>query len=131
MNSSRRRSTMNKLAMLLGSLCCLSATSAHALKCDHRLVSLGESKTEVWSECGVPDTTDSRVIYRAVPVDAAPFYDPTHAPFYDAAHIVRAVTYLPVIIEVWTYNFGPQRFLQELSFEDGRLVEIRALERGY
>src|SRR5262245_10396401 len=114
---------MKKLVVLLGSLWCLTAIPAYALQCGNRLVSPGESKTDVWHRCGDPETTDWRVIYRAVPVAAPLFSDPRYPS--------RAVTYVPVVIEVWTYNLGPQRFIQELSFEEGRLIEIRSLGYGY
>src|SRR5262245_54304732 len=44
----RGRPPMKKLVMLLGSLWCLSAIPAYALQCGNRIVSLGESKTDVW-----------------------------------------------------------------------------------
>jgi hypothetical protein len=38
---------------------------------------------------------------------------------------------VPVNVEEWLYNFGPQYFMQLLRFENGRLVEIRNLGYGY
>ena len=36
-----------------------------------------------------------------------------------------------VQIEEWVYNFGPQRFMQLLRFEDGRLKQIQDLASGH
>jgi hypothetical protein len=36
-----------------------------------------------------------------------------------------------IIVEEWVYNFGSSRLQQYLRFENGRLMEIRNLERGY
>lgn len=36
-----------------------------------------------------------------------------------------------VIIEEWIYNFGSSRIQQSLRFENGKLMDIRNLGRGY
>jgi hypothetical protein len=38
---------------------------------------------------------------------------------------------VPVPVETWTYNLGPQKLMRQLRFEDGVLVWIRTLEHGY
>jgi len=91
---------------------CLGATLRESLGVS------GRAPSRCLVKCGEPDTTDRRVTYR-VPAD------------YDAFGIPRLLSYIPVVIDVWVYNFGLQRFMQELSFEDGRLVDIQSLEYGY
>ena len=109
---------MRLLTMLALCLLCLDVAFAHALRCGNRLVSAGEPKLTVWQKCGEPTATDSYVTYRALP-------SPT-------PHSAGTSTvYVPVVIEVWVYNFGPQRFQQALSFEEGRLTAIRPLGYGY
>jgi hypothetical protein len=34
-------------------------------------------------------------------------------------------------IEVWTYNFGPDRLIERIWFEDGVVVNIESLGYGY
>jgi len=99
-------------------LVCLGTVPAWALRCGNRLVDLGEPSAAVLQKCGTPDTMERRVIYRVLP-DA------------DAFGSVRSLVYVPVVIDVWVYNFGRQRFMQEFSFEDGRLVDIQSLGYGY
>ena len=106
------------LAVVLFFLVCLGTVPAWALRCGNRLLSPGEPQAAVLSKCGTPDTTDRRVIYR-------------EQPEYDAFGFPRATVSVPVVIDVWVYNFGPQRFMQELSFEDGRLIGIQSLGYGY
>ncbi len=106
------------LAVLLFFLVCLSTIPAWALRCGNRLVSLGEPQTAILYKCGAPDTTDRRVTYRVLSDN-------------DSFGVVRPLVYIPVVIDVWVYNFGPQRFMQELSFEDGRLIDIESLGYGY
>jgi hypothetical protein len=36
-----------------------------------------------------------------------------------------------VAIEEWVYDFGTRRFLQHLTFEQGRLVRVESGERGH
>ena len=38
---------------------------------------------------------------------------------------------IEVAVEIWTYNFGPDRLMQRLKIEDGVVVEIRTLGYGY
>jgi hypothetical protein len=35
-----------------------------------------------------------------------------------------------IVIDEWTYDFGPQKFVQHLIFEQGRLVFVVAGHRG-
>jgi Protein of unknown function (DUF2845) len=106
------------LAVFLFFLVCLSTVPAWALRCGNRLVSLGEPQTAILYKCGEPDTTERRVTYRALSDK-------------DSFGVVRSLVYIPVVIEVWVYNFGPRRFMQEFSFEDGRLIYIQSLGYGY
>jgi len=106
------------LAAFVLILVCVSSAPAWALYCGHRLVSPGETQTTVWYKCGAPDTTTWQVHYRAVRE-------------VDAFGTVQTTAYVPVVVEVWVYNFGPRRFLQEFSFEDGRLIGIEPLGYGY
>jgi hypothetical protein len=109
---------MRTLIMLALCLLCLDVASAQALRCGNRLVSAGEPKLTVWQKCGEPEATDWYVTYRLV---RGPERYPATTP----------PVYVPVVIELWFYNFGPQRFQQELSFEEGRLIGIRPLGYGY
>jgi hypothetical protein len=38
--------------------------------------------------------------------------------------------WVSVRIDVWIYDFGPQRFMEELTFENGILRQLRTLGRG-
>jgi hypothetical protein len=44
----------------------------------------------------------------------------------------RYVTaYDSVPVEIWTYNFGPQRFVQRITIEGGRIKRIESLGYGH
>ena len=36
-----------------------------------------------------------------------------------------------ILIEEWTYNLGPTRFIRYLIFENGRLVDIKTGDYGF
>lgn len=72
---------------------------------------LRNSKTEIMFKCGEPYFKDSREEYRVDSVKG----------------INRRTT---IIVDEWTYNFGPTRFLRIITFENGQLVNIRQGERG-
>jgi hypothetical protein len=79
-----------------------------ALRCGNLLVSEGDIRSEVFAKCGEP--TD-RTLY------------------YEERKTGRITTVIP--IEVWIYNFGVQNFVYFLTFENGRLIDIRTGGYGY
>ena len=98
----------------------LTAQSAQALRCGRYVIARGDHKIEVLKKCGEPTLADSWEEYRIVPV-----YDP-----YLDQYIVDQVG-RTVRIDEWTYNFGRQKLMQKLLFEDGELEKIEALGYGY
>ncbi len=94
----------------------LLAPSSHALRCGSQIVSRGEHQIEVERACGAPLRIDQRVTY--------PYRLLSDRPF------VVDVFEIPVLVEEWIYDFGAQRFMQLLRFENGRLVDIETLEKG-
>jgi Protein of unknown function (DUF2845) len=93
-----------------------------AFHCNGKFVSVGDSTEEVISKCGSPTSyevwTEERLVRKVIRDNW------TGTPFV-----------VPRIIEVpyaqWTYNFGPNRFIQYLTFEEGRLIKIESGSYGY
>jgi Protein of unknown function (DUF2845) len=102
--------------MLVGVLC-LSAAPAHALRCGKRLVRVGDSTAKVLRICGEPESRDARVVYRIL-----------HEK--NSEHPARDSVYIPILIEEWVYDFGPNRFRQQLHFEEHILRHIQPLGYG-
>ncbi|MGZ5619898.1 MAG: DUF2845 domain-containing protein [Methylobacter sp.] len=102
--------------VLVLSLCCLD--SAFAMRCGHNLVIEGDYKNDVIARCGEPDSieTHTEVVGRTI-----------HFPF----RTLDLQEYVEIQVEEWIYNLGPFRFKQYLRFENGVLVEIKSLGRGY
>ncbi|HEY8036453.1 MAG TPA: DUF2845 domain-containing protein [Methylobacter sp.] len=92
--------------------------TAFAMRCGHNLVIEGYYKDQVIALCGQPESIEAHteVVSRTI-----------HFPFrtLDLQH------YEEIQVEEWIYNPGPFRFKQYLRFENGVLVEIKSLGRGY
>lgn len=85
----------------------LPEAGAGTLRCDGSLVRTGDRKFEVREACGEPDVV---------------------VPLYS----VPTAQYGPVVTrEEWQYNFGPQRLVRFMRFQDGRLVQIRSGRSGF
>jgi len=75
------------------------AQSDDGMQCGNRLVTLGDTKADVFLKCGEPALRETPRVLGA-----------------------RAV----IIVEEWTYNFGPGRFLRILTFQNSVLRSIKA-----
>jgi hypothetical protein len=95
--------------------------SDDSLRCQNRIIMLGESMYDVQALCGPPDFTDRRVTQRAAlrPNRFCPV----------GARCPGVVETVEVTIDEWTYDFGRTRFIHYLLFEDGKLVAVR--QGGY
>jgi hypothetical protein len=103
----------------LAVLTVVDATPAQALRCGTRLVHEGDTPSQVRNLCGEPSDvvttteTRTRTVHRRV-----------------AGVVVSDTVSVEVRVVRWVYNFGPQRFMRRLVFEDGQLVDIEELGRG-
>jgi hypothetical protein len=113
-----------KLHWLLASLSCIGlanvALADDSLRCDSRLVSVGDGKDKVRALCGEPTSVNPAGVVRS----GGYVYGP-----YDYSYF--GPTWAEVPVEVWTYNFGSSRLLRKLRFIGDGLVEIRSEGYGY
>ena len=79
--------------------------------CRPEELNVGLDRYTVWAKCGEPLVKDQRVEKRV--------RGNKHA---QDVHYVN--------IDEWTYNFGTQRFMRLLRFENSRLIEIEEIGRG-
>jgi hypothetical protein len=112
------------LALLVGTI--LGAHSAHAdsMRCGNQLVSDGDSLLAVESRCGPPAMRQHRTEVRSR-------RQPGGASCPAGSHNCgQVIEHEEIAIDEWTYDFGPQQFMQLLHFEQGRLVSVVTLGRG-
>ena len=124
--------TRAKLGSVGIALLCLGlAPAAHAdetLRCGMRLVHAGDTGYDVKSLCGVPDWVDQHVEIRSVSRPGVVLCR-TGKGYGRCPAFVQDTIQVPV--EVWTYDFGPLRLIQYLTFEGGRLVNVQSGNYGH
>jgi Protein of unknown function (DUF2845) len=90
--------------LLIGSLGLASShAAADSIRCDGGIVSVGDSRLDLFAKCGPPALQEAEAVVTTANVD------------------------LGLVIERWTYNFGPERFIQIVSLKGGKVI---AVERG-
>ena len=110
-----------KRAVLLVGLCLLAASpSFAALRCGTKLVSEGDTRSEVAAKCGEPtEVVTQKSVFRR------PVIWTRNGPYYVGEDFIE------VPVEAWIYNLGPNKLMRRLRFEDGVLTEIESLGYGY
>jgi hypothetical protein len=113
----------------------LTDARVSSLRCGARLITEGDYKDRVLAECGQPDYVEvweeERIYgFRHHPsyygnYDNYEYGPPDHR--YGTPYRVKKL----VIIEEWTYNHGPGRFLNHLRLENGIVVDIASGDYGY
>jgi len=115
------------LGIALAVLATTPGARADSLSCDGRIVSTGDSRYEVKSVCGEPDDASQRVEYRTIRGRVA-------GPCQRVdGRIICSDTreqVIEVVIDEWIYDFGRNRFIEYLTFEQGRLVSVRTGSYG-
>jgi len=94
------------------------AARGDSINCDRGIVSTGDSKLDLLAKCGEPALMEARLEERS--------HFRTSPDGRSGSS--RSVT---VTVERWTYNFGPQRFLQFVTLETGRVVSVERGGYGY
>jgi len=90
---------------------------AQALRCGNRLISEGDHATKLLRYCGEPLYVQSRL---------------AHGVFIgDFGRVSFPGRFGDVLIEEWTYNFGPHKLMRTVRVENGIVRDIRGLGYGY
>ena len=117
---------------LAAGLALLLATGpALAFRCGNRLVSEGDHYSEVLKICGEPVGIQERVIYREGLTRPRLRVEGPGGFRYEEEVIQYRRSYVEVLVEEWTYNFGPRRLMQRVRFENGFVAGIDQLGYGY
>ncbi|RYZ09543.1 MAG: DUF2845 domain-containing protein [Myxococcales bacterium] len=114
--------------LLLAGLTTSASARADSLGCKGRIVSSGDTRYEVKAVCGEPDDASQRVEYRTLRGRVA---GPCTR---QGDKIVCSQTreqVVEVVIDEWLYDFGRNRFIQHLLFEQGKLVSVTSGGYGH
>ena len=111
--------------------------NAHAssLRCGVRLITAGDFKARVLAECGEPDHVEVWEEERVTKFRDHPGYYGIYENYeysdrnyeYGKPYRIRKL----VIVEEWTYNHGPGRFMDHLRLENGIVRGIKSGDYGY
>jgi hypothetical protein len=88
-----------------------------------RLVEEGDRPPDVITRCGDPDFTDSREEKRTIVRTVW-----TYVAGVPVAREEQVI--ISVMVDEWTYDLGPNRFMRHLIFEQDRLVRVWTSGRG-
>src|SRR6478736_5677758 len=111
---------MRLFALALTSFVALFALPARAdsVSCDGGYVSVDDTKLDLLGKCGEPTLIEARL-------------DQQTTSQTDASGQTAATRTVRTPVEVWTYNFGPQRFLQYVTIAAGKVVSISTGGYGF
>ena len=104
-------------------IACFPLTAlADSLQCGESVITNGTTRAELVARCGPPAQIEHQSIYSesATAVPPLRVLPPIG---------LRSATEIPV--EVWTYNFGPNRLMERIRFENGVVVRMESLGYGF
>jgi hypothetical protein len=90
------------------------SASADSIRCAGGIVQTGDTKLDLLAKCGRPSLVEDQGRERGT---------------FDARNGVARRVYVPV--DVWTYDFGRNRFVQLVRMVKGRIVAIERGSYGY
>lgn len=93
-----------------------SVLMADSIRCGSRIITRGSSSAELTAFCGDPAqvTKSSSYVGGARGADG-----------------VDNGTTAEIVVEVWTYNFGPNQLMERVRIENGIVAQIDSLGYGY
>ena len=100
-----------------------SIASDRTLRCQGHLISIGAEKSEVLEKCSDPDKVSRWEVGQNSYISQIYDYEKDR---YQAPKSIKG----PILMERWTYNFGSNKFIRFLDFENGRLIRIETGEKG-
>ncbi len=89
------------------------AVTSDSMRCDGGLISVGDVASDVMGKCGQPTYATKReekIVDEFVPRE----------------HVITTV-----VIDDWTFNFGPDRLQYRVILKNGRVWQIESLFYGY
>lgn len=94
-----------------------------SLRCAGRIVSIGATQHEVLGVCGDPDHREQWEVGHNSAVSQIFDYEKER---YVAPKLILG----PIRMERWTYDFGANRFVRYLLFQNGKLIKIDTGDKG-
>jgi hypothetical protein len=83
-----------------------------------RLISTGDPMHEVRNKCGEPDSVVQRTEKRKIKVKVRRWTSPSEQ------EDVTEEREVEILVDEWTYDFGSDRFVRYVAFENARVVGV-------
>lgn len=120
------------VSLCLSLLLLVGGEPVFAMRCGSKLVREGDHQIKVNARCGKPAFVQERVVYR----EGIPRRSLENGGWKRQSLVQRELRWayrsvVPVPLEVWVYNRGPRRLMQEILFEEGRVISVQSLGYGY
>ena len=90
-----------------------------AFRCGVHLIKEGDHYIEVLKKCGKPTLQERWIEEGIVSRQIHPSFK------------FREYTTEGVLVQLWTYNFGTQKFMRQLKFRNGFLEDIQKIDYGF
>lgn len=87
-----------------------------SVRCSNKIISEGSTRLDVQRLCGEPAQVEQKTIYNDVSAGQSN---------------VRTGSTTEVHLEMWVYNFGPNRLMQRIWLQDGVVVRIESMGYGF
>src|SRR5262245_43673807 len=91
------------------------AAGTDSLRCRGKVAQGGESRESMRKKCGDPSGITHQVLYRR------------QGAFFTNRLYLTTDELVEVPVEIWTYNFGPNKLMHRLKFVDGILETVETL----
>ncbi len=109
---------MKAMLALIALGCLPSVLMADSIRCGSRIISRGSSSAELAAFCGDPAQVNKSSSF-------------TGGGRAHGADGVEYRTTEEIVVEIWTYNFGPNQLMERVRIENGLVVQIDSLGYGY
>ncbi|MGD8970897.1 MAG: DUF2845 domain-containing protein [Desulfobacterales bacterium] len=99
------------------------AAGETTLRCGGGLVSVGDTTAKVFEKCGEPTKESKWEEGHNTYISQIYDYEKER---YRLPELIKG----PILMELWTYDFGSNKFIRYLHFANGRLIRIETGEKG-
>jgi hypothetical protein len=111
---------MNRSLLALALMSIAGGAGAQAMECGNKLITRGDTSSEVAARCGNPTHVEHSVITRSAA-----------GSWINGQWVQSGGSQVEISVEVWLYNLGPDKFMRQIRFEDGHVVKIETLDYGF
>lgn len=100
-----------------------NVSADRTLRCSGRLISIGDTNSDVLEKCGEPDKIERWEEDHNTFVSKIFNYETER---YEAPELVKG----PIQLERWTYDLGSNRLIRYLLFEREQLIKIETGDKA-